>query len=181
MPELGSSGGAASSSPDLSPVYRTLYQQIGRLAAGSGAGLYIPAATTSPANSPYTMAANPETFEWIYLDDADLAVAGKTAKLRIRAQVATNDTAPAVTFAFGLYPVTSTTCAASQIELTAGSIVGTAATIATPAALSIVSAVSADFDVPADGPYLIGVLTSGGATAANSSEALVAQLQARYV
>jgi hypothetical protein len=177
-----SGGGGGSSAPDLSSIYHRIYSNTARIAAGTGASTLIPVKTTSPNASGSALASNPESFDWIHLRAADFAVAGKTAQLRVAIQVQTNDTAPAVTFTANLRPVTSTTCAASQVELTAGAAVsGSDAVVATPAALSLTTDESGLFDLPADGVYVVAIVTSGGATAASSSEVVAVQLDVTWV
>jgi len=107
---------------------------------------------------------------------------GITTKLRIRAQLYTNDVAPTGNFTFGLYPITrpATSGAAGVCIFTLGTVIAgsNGATFTAPAADLLGSAVGADFVIPADGPYVIAVVTT--ATVATSAHVhLHAQLQTR--
>lgn len=102
------------------------------------------------------------------LDPADCpALLGKTAKLRVRGRVVTNQVAPAVDFTFFLKPVTSWTSGANPIPNALGAALGTA-TIAAPAAASAVEARGAAFAFPAAGDYVLLVAYSA-TTAVGSS------------
>lgn len=115
-----------------------------------------------------------------YFVAADYAVAGLTTKLRVRAQVSSNATASAITFTYGLYPVTFSG-GAGVLNVTLGTVVaGTTVAIASPAASTVVSGVSTDATIPADGLYCLGVATSGS-PASNHAALLSAELQVRNV
>lgn len=111
-------------------------------------------------------------------------VNGKTTKLRIRANIFTNAVAPTGNFTFGLYPVTrpaavssggAGVCIYSLGTVVAGS---NGAAFTTPIAGLSGLAVGADFVMPADGVYCIGVVTT--ATVAVSAHIHInAQLQIR--
>lgn len=107
---------------------------------------------------------------------------GKATKLRIRAQLYTNDVAPTGNFTFGLYPITrpGTSGGAGLCIYTLGTVVtgSNGASFTTPAADLLGTAVGSDFAIPADGPYVIGVVTTG--TIATSAHVhFNAQLQMR--
>lgn len=115
----------------------------------------------------------------IYFDDADRTVSGKTQVLRLRAQVLANSVAPAITFTFGLYPIT-VAGAGNTLTVTLGTVVsGSQVAIASPSASTVTSAVSSDITIPSDGEYALGVVTSGS-LAATCVAALSAQLQVRH-
>lgn len=120
----------------------------------------------------------------IYIAAADYPAAGTlAAKLRIRAVLYVNDVAPTGNFTIALCPITrpATSGGAGLNIFTIGAAVaGSAATtIAAPAADSSNVTVGADFALPADGHYIIGVVTT--ATVAVSSHLhLSALLQMRY-
>jgi hypothetical protein len=102
--------------------------------------------------------------------------------LRIRGQVACNDVAPNSNFTFGLYPLNrpATSGGAGLCIYSVGTVVSgsNGATVSTPAADSHSNLVGADFALPADGLYVIGVVTT--ATIATSAHVhLNAQLQLR--
>lgn len=107
----------------------------------------------------------------IYIDSADYpTVNGVTPKLRIRAQLYVNDVAPTGNFTFGLYPITrpATSGGAGLVIYTLGTVVASSTVLFTaPAADSSNNGASADFALPANGHYVIGVVTT--ATVAASS------------
>lgn len=108
----------------------------------------------------------------IYLAAADFQSAdGVAPKLRIRAQLYGNDVAAFTgTFKVGLYPVTrpATSGGAGLCIYTLGSVVaGSEVTFTNPAADLIAAQAGADFALPADGHYCLGVVTS--ATVATSA------------
>lgn len=111
---------------------------------------------------------------------ADYEVAGKTQKLRIRAQALTNEAKPTITFTVGLYPIT-VGGAVDALTLTLGTVVsGSTVAIAEPAANTATSSVGSDFTIPSDGVYILGVVLSG--TLTNNADLLIsAQLQSRNV
>jgi len=109
-------------------------------------------------------------------------VNGITTKLRIKGQINCNDAAPTGNYTFGLYPITrpSVSGGAGLCIYTLGTVVAgsNGATIATPAADSINNLSGANFVIPADGLYCIGLLTT--ATVATSAHIhITAQLQMR--
>lgn len=111
---------------------------------------------------------------------ADYAVAGKTAKLRIRTHIFCNATAPAINFTVGLYPLT-VAGGADALVITLGTVVtGSTAVLTTPSASTITPAVGSDISLPTDGVYGLAVVTSG-TLANNASAMLAAQLQIRNV
>jgi hypothetical protein len=119
----------------------------------------------------------------IYIDPLDFpAVNGATTKLRIRAQLYTNDVAPTGNFTFGLYPVTrpATSGGSSVMAFDIGTLIvgSNGATFTAPVADLLGSAVSADFDVPVAGHYVLGVVTTSS-IAINAMVHAHAQLQVR--
>ncbi len=112
------------------------------------------------------------------------SIGGLTPKLRIRATVAVNHTAPTGNFTLGLYPITqpASSGGAGVRSWTIGTVVtgSNGATVSTPAADTTTSLVSADFSLPADGLYCVCVVTT--ATVAVSSLVQIAtDLQIHYV
>ena len=91
-------------------------------------------------------------------------VNGLAPKLRIRAVVNCNDTAPTGNYTIGLYPVTrpGTSGAAAVNIYTLGTVVSgsNGATVSAPAADSINNLVGSDFALPADGDYCLAVVTT---------------------
>ena len=167
-------------------VYRTLTFGASTAEASLAAGTYI--LGTRVAGAPLasggdltTPADGAISSSFIYFDDADYTVAGRTQKLRLRAQVNANATAwSSVTATFGLYPVTFAG-AANVLTATLGTVVsGSTVAIANPSASSVNQGNSGDFTIPSDGQYCLGVVTNATLTA-NAAALLTAQLQTRNV
>lgn len=161
--------------------YRTLVTANSIITAGSAAGTY---AMTSGGDGCVLSGANTAIpIQTIYIDSADYPTIGTLAtKLRIRVQFYTNDTAPTGDYTFGLYPVTRpATSGGSGVNIyDLGTVVtgSNGASFSAPAADGLLNAASADFALPANGHYVIGVLTTA-APAANSNIQLTASLQMR--
>lgn len=135
----------------------------------SGQNVLIGVATTAGLTAPF-----------FYFDDTDYAVSSKTQKLRLRAQIACNATKAAIKFTFGLYPLT-VAGGADELKLSLGTVAsGSTVEINEPAASTVAAAVGSDFTIPADGAYVLGVVTSATLTN-NSAVLLSAQLQTRSV
>lgn len=118
----------------------------------------------------------------LYFDPSDWAANSRTTKLRLRVFWVTNAVAPATTFTFGLYPVATFGGASAAVPTiaTLGTVItGSTVAVATPALSSSGAVTSSDFNAPAAGPYVPGVVI--GATAGNSSEVFTVQLQYRQV
>lgn len=117
-----------------------------------------------------------------YLDSAAYGVTtGFTLKLNLHVQALVNATAPAVTFTTGLYPITAVAGAASNLTITAGTVVtGSTVAFASPGASTLNQANSGDFTFPTAGAYAIGVVSSGTATV-NSGVGFIATLRYRMV
>lgn len=96
-----------------------------------------------------------------YFDPADFALRGRTSKMKIRALIVSNDTAPGCTFTFRLKPVTASSGASSSANsITVGSaITGSSVAAATPSANAQTVVATSDFDVPTAGPYILEVAT----------------------
>lgn len=107
-------------------------------------------------------------------------VNGIAPKLRIKAHIATNATAPACDFTFGLYPLTCPVSAGGSgaKSWTIGTVVtgSNGASQATPSANTHYQLTSSEFSLPDDGVYAI-CFTNSGTTAANSYTELQAFLQ----
>lgn len=149
--------------------YRTILQASGSHVAGRTASTYAltyghPAAITG-VGTLYGLAT-------IHIAAADYpTINGVAPKLRIRAQLFTNDVAPTGNFTFGLHPITrpATSGGAALNIFAIGAAVGgsNGATFTTPVADGLLNSVGADFALPADGPYVIAVVTT--TTVATSS------------
>lgn len=117
------------------------------------------------------------------LDPAELAISGRTTKLRVRATLQCNTVPPGITFTFGLYTISAIGGASGSAPTVtlSGVVSGSTVAIATPGADSHQSAVSADFAVPGSPTsYALGVAFSG-TSAAGANVAASAQLLARHV
>ncbi len=161
-------------------AYRTIFYTNGGFGQLLGAGTY----TLCPTNTPLK---NETEFEgvtfipYFYFDNADWEVAGKTLKMRLRAQVTTNATKPALKFTAGVYPISSVAGAANKSKYTLGSVVsGSTIEFNEPAASTITPKETADFTIPADGLYVVGCVTSAETTA-NSRTTIAGQVQVRNV
>lgn len=174
------SAAAAASLTSAIGTYRNILECSGSHTAAKVAGTYgigygDPLAV-SDTGTLYPLAT-------IYIASADFqSVNGVAPKLRIRAQLYVNDVAPTGNFTFGLYPITrpGTSGAAGLCIYTIGTVVSgsNGASFTTPAADSAGTANGSDFAIPADGHYIIAVVTT--ATVATSSHVHVsAQLQLR--
>ncbi len=165
--------------------YRTILDCTGSHTAAKVAGTYAmghgdPIAvsgtgTLYPLNTIYIAAADYPTLN-------SVATTTIAAKLRIRAQLYTNDVAPTGNFTLGLYPITrpGTSGGAGLCIFTLGTVVtgSNGASFTTPAADGLLQATSNDFALPSDGHYVIGIVTTG--TIATSAHVhLSAQLQLR--
>lgn len=116
----------------------------------------------------------------LYLAAADFAVAGKTTKLRVRAQALCNDNGFGQTATIGLYPVTSDFGSGPDtIKLTLGTVVsGSTVAFSSLSADSENQGNSGDFTIPADGYYVLGCVLSAAVTS-DCRVLLSAQLQQR--
>lgn len=164
-------------------IYRTILNCSGSHIAGRVAGTYAmghgdPLAisgtgTLYPLNAIYIAASDYPTF---------ISTSSLPPKLRIRAQLYTNDIAPTGNFTFGLYPITRppTSGGAGLNIFTLGTVVtgSNGAIFTNPAPDGLYNAVGVDFALPVDGHYVIGIVTT--ATVATSAHIhLCAQLQIR--
>lgn len=140
------------------------YKDIERYVSNSGfltAATYAFSEFASPGG---TLVANSTTGVGValfYLDPAEYPSGSRTAKLRIKARVVTNGTAPAVTYTYGLYPATATGGAGSPFATLGTVVAGSTAAIASPAAGSASHAEGSEFSFPSAGFYALGVVVSG--------------------
>lgn len=120
---------------------------------------------------------------WLVPTASDVAVAGKTTRLRVRVSYATNATGPGITLTWGLYPVTGLAGGVGAIVATLGTVAaGSTAAAASPVANTSGEVKSGSFDLSgliAGGGYVIGVVGSG-AQAGNSLLACTAYLEMRH-
>jgi hypothetical protein len=165
-------------SPGLG-VYRRLVSLAAQIASA------VAAATRLLGEGTGGSATGSSTTNWpvlVPIFAADYAVSGKTTKLRLRVAVQTNNVAPAATFTFGLYPITGAGGASSAgNSTTLGTVVtGSTKAITTPAASSLVVDVTADFDLPTDGWYGVGIVQSA-VIATGASVIVTAHLDLHHV
>lgn len=159
-------------------VWRPVFQVGGSaVAGGTTAGTYGMASGIGAV----VLSTGPNVFPipvW-HSVGADLAVAGKTTQVRVRADVVVNATAPAVNFTVGLYPITASGGANnSTITYTIGSVVASAL-FTTPSASIPTRAEGTAVSLPAAGSYLFAVVVSGTASA-NSLSSITAVLEMRH-
>lgn len=107
------------------------------------------------------------------------AVTGLNARARVLCCVLVNNTAPGVSFTFGLHGISAMGGGAGAISITSIGAFGNTAAISTPAANSQNQNVSADFAIPTSGNYGLAVVTSG-TMAANSVVQVRAALQLHW-
>ena len=165
-------GGLAS--PNNS-AYRTLLTSSAVLVGGEGGGTFA----LDGGDGFKSAASITLGFPALFFKSSDYEVAGKTQKLRLRAQVGANATKPEVKFTFGLYPLT-VAGAENELKFTLGTVVSGSTVELTGTASTIVEGNSGDLTIPAEGTYALGVVLSG-AIVTKSRVGLFAQLQTRSV
>jgi len=163
-------------------IYSALIQVSANVAANtyalySNSNLALPAAGSS-ITSGTAVISQPVI---CLINSADYpTINGIAPKLRIKAHIATNATAPNCDFAFGLYPLTCPVSAggAGAKSWTIGTVVtgSNGASQATPSANTHYQLTSSEFSLPTDGVYAI-CFTNSGTTAAGSYTELQAILQ----
>lgn len=120
---------------------------------------------------------------WIPPASADVAVANKTTRLRLRTMYTINGTAPGITITWGLYPVTAIGGAANLLTLTLGTVVaGSTVSVVTPGTNTgnVLTGTSFDFStVAASTFHVIGIVGNGSASA-NSLVGTNAWLEMRH-
>lgn len=116
----------------------------------------------------------------IRYEAADYALANRKTKLRLRVQIGTNGTVPAITFTTGLYPL-DFAGAADVLTPSVGTVItGSTVAISSPVANGVTEADSGDFTPPADGDYGFAVVC-GAALTNNAAVEIAAHLQLRHV
>ena len=171
-------------------VYRTIFSSQGFMVGTLVAGTYLLGVQGSTATSRMIGTAGvlnaggsdsfypPSVF---YLDDADYTVARKTTYLRTRVTTACNATDPGViTYTLGLYPMT-VAGTATNIAFTAGTVVSgsNGAAVVDPTLSTVESDAGVDFAVPADGAYMLAVVTTD-TVSTNGVVGVFGQLQMRH-
>jgi hypothetical protein len=182
-PALDAAGapGAAKEAQDLFGVPQLVAQAHAVYAAGVVVGHYYVAQNSQLVAD---NASQGNALSLLSLAASDSAVAGRIARFRVRLIVVTNAAAPTSTIAGGLYPVGAAVAGgagAVGVDLTQASVLGQA-TVTAPTATTVVPpAVGAEFALPADGVYTLGVQTTVATAAANSFTHLSLFLERRYV
>jgi hypothetical protein len=149
--------------PDFNSGYRTLLDSTGSHIAAKAANTYgIPQGNPLAVTGIGTLYA----LNTIYIAGADYpTIDSKAPKLRVRCVIACNDVAPFTgTFKIGLHPVTrpATSGGAGLCIYTIGSPIAASQVTGTNlAADSLNNLVGTDFGLPADGFYVLAVVTSG--------------------
>lgn len=159
--------------------YRTLLTAGGHVPGGTTAGTYwLPAPGSSVVKSGTADTSSPTALGF---NSTDYAITGRTQRLRLRALTITNATAPAITFTFGLYPISSSGGAAATLSTTLGAVTaGSTVAVASPSASTQTSSPGSAFAIPANGNYALGVVLSGGMPA-NAIAGVTVVLQTNYV
>jgi len=158
-----------------SAIYKTICMGARPFNTALGAGTYFLAYNTGASSQSGVNSPN-QVLPYFYFAKADYEVAGKTTKLRMRAQIGVNATVPTQTFTIGMYPLTWGG-GANELKVTAGTVVsGSTVAIASPSANALSQGNSGDFTIPADGAYAIAVVISATMTT-NSAISISAQLQ----
>ena len=185
VPDVPSAGAGDVTSATLDSAlatHRVLKEGSGSHIAAKAAGTYA-LSNGGPLAVSGTGTLYPQAL--ICIDEANFpTVNGKAPKLRIVATLATNNVAPTGNYTFGLFPVTrpASSGGAGLLIYTLGTVVSgsNGASWLIPAADLLEVKTSQDFDVPASGFYVLGVVTT--ATVATSSLVhCYSQLQMRNV
>lgn len=177
---IATSATANSTDATLSAAYRTLLDSSGSHIAARVAGTY-----GFGQGDPVAISGTGTLYPLniIRIDSADYpAIGALAAKLRVKATANCNDVAPGHNFVFGLHPITrpATSGGAGLCIYTIGAAVASSTvTATTPAADSSAAFTSSDFALPADGQYVLGVVTNG-TTATSAHVHLSAALQLHY-
>ncbi len=163
-------------------TYKRLHRAVAVL-AGPTAAVNLMTLTTAGTNVVVNTAAAATAAYLIELDPTDFNANTRTTKLRIKASLVTNAVAPAQNFTVGLYPI-ATYGGASSAEPTVASVgtvvAGSTVTFTTPGAGARTPQTGTDFNCPAAGAYILGVLPAG-ATAGGSVQDVIAFLEMRQV
>jgi hypothetical protein len=162
-------------------AYKTLQAQTGFLIGGLAAVDRVFANSNSGQLTVNGSSVSNRGAAVFYLDPADYTAASRTTKYRVRATLLVNATAPACNFTVGLYPVSAVAGAATELNLTLGTVTaGSTVTFTTPSASTLNQGNSGDFTAPTAGYYALGVLNSGSPIA-NSVMDFNVTLQMRQV
>lgn len=120
---------------------------------------------------------------WTPATAGDVAVAGKTTRLRTRVSWATNASAAGITFTWGLYPVTGLAgTAANGTNVTLGTVVsGSTIALASPTASNSAAAASSTINLSdLVATTYVPAIVGSGSQAANSSVLFQFALEMRH-
>jgi hypothetical protein len=174
----GATGATGAAGPGVTGIYHLIAQTHANVADTNTAATYFVAAGNGSLTAD-AAAVNGAVFGVLHLVAADYDVAGLSEFLSLRAIAIVNATAPAITITAGLYPASAGVGGADVSGVDLGTVVaGSTAAIASPAALSVGTATSGDFALPADGVYVLGLALSG-TPAADSRVSLTIRLRVR--
>jgi hypothetical protein len=168
--------GGAKLTDDVVGAYRTVHH-VSAFNAAMGADIPYFFSSSGELHAESIDAAAAADIFW--LDDADYAMSGRTAKFRFRGQIVTNGTAPGVTFTSGLYPVLPAFATPNLLDMDLGTVVAGSTIFFNPIQNQAMSSLTADFSLPSDSYYCFAVVASG-AIAANAAFGLSLQLQQRW-
>jgi len=183
-PTLGSAAATASTdyataahTHNPAVTYQTLATAMASHIAAKVAGTYL-LGCGDPAAVAGTGTLYPLMLIPIYAADYP-TINSLATKLRIRATVTANAVAPTGNFTVGLYPVTSGAGGTGLKIFTVGTLVtgSAASTVTAPAASSIANVAGSDFALPADGMYVLAMVTTA-TVATYSLVHIIARLQA---
>lgn len=167
-------------------VYHTILQASGVLSTEAAAGTYILGTSIEGRQMALSggsiIAPNVSIPLPIFtFDSADYKVENKAGRVKLRAQILVNGTKPALTFKVGLYPLT-VAGGINEIKVTLGAVAleGTTVNFIEPAASTATAANGVDLELPANGIYALGVVTTAKLTASSAVQ-ISAQLQRRNV
>lgn len=182
----GDKGATGATGASGAAPYRMLLVGRARLESAAGSGFYRTGQTylrNIKYNAEYAAGTAEDSLPALLrLAAADLAVEGKTTKLRLRIRVSVNGTKPeGVVFTAGLYVMSAVSGAENKLVLSfPGSAIGTTAAVNSPAASATAEVDSGDFNIVADGLYGILIQTNAALTA-KSLVAIEVELLARNV
>jgi hypothetical protein len=164
-------------SADVLGVWRPLLVTRGFVTGSIAVGTY--ALEPNAGTSPLTTNGFRPALWWPI--SADVAVAGRTARLRLAAILGVNTIAPGATLTVELRRITAIAGGAADMSLTVAAAALSVA-FATPAASARSRGASSEIDLTslAADPYLVTVSVSGGTTVVNSMTTLSVALELRH-
>lgn len=177
-------GAKLSAATDPSGSYtsaKPIFRAGGQLSGGAAAATHVLRVSIGD-----TITAVPVTagIAAVYLDPAHWTASGRVVRYLLRGSITTNAVAPTSTYAYALFPVATwggASGAAPTVATLSAAVTGsTTASIVAPAAAGPAAPVTIEFDAPAVGWYVLGVVQTGAA-AANANVSHLATLYAKQV